>query len=248
MSMGRLISSLMRNMESVAKSTTTVVNGGVTGSESLTNTSTNVSTTNVLTTTHGKQEKTPFETNLENSIPIPRIFLFSGHDSSVMPIIEIIGQSAKRWPPYVSHVAIELWELPVVQNDPRSWDERFFVRVLYNREEIPFVISQNYQHEVVHQHFHSNSENFPNPSGIPSEIPATSAAPSLFLGRYPSLAQWKREIANPYLLSPKEYRAFCASGIPESQSPSAPGDKPIESKSQKIPTGGASAVGDETDD
>ena len=57
----------------------------------------------------------------------PKFFLFSGHDSSVMPVLAALGVEIETWPPYCSNVVIELWERP---------DGQHLVRCLFNGEEV----------------------------------------------------------------------------------------------------------------
>ncbi|EFJ43767.1 hypothetical protein VOLCADRAFT_96118 [Volvox carteri f. nagariensis] len=46
-----------------------------------------------------------------SSSPSPsRLYLFSGHDSSVMPLLAVLGQPARAWPPFASHLVFELWQ------------------------------------------------------------------------------------------------------------------------------------------
>lgn len=59
----------------------------------------------------------------------PLIRLFSGHDSTVLPLLVAVGgRDVVRWPPYCSHVVLELHEAA-----PSQW----FVRVLFNKEPLP---------------------------------------------------------------------------------------------------------------
>ena len=59
-----------------------------------------------------------------------RLLVFSGHDTVVAPLLAALGAlhapGACRWPPYASHVAIELWALR----------ERREVRVLFNGQPV----------------------------------------------------------------------------------------------------------------
>lgn len=46
------------------------------------------------------------------SSPGPRMYLYSGHDSSLMPLLAALGVHVERWPPYLSNLALELWRRP----------------------------------------------------------------------------------------------------------------------------------------
>jgi hypothetical protein len=40
------------------------------------------------------------------------MYLYSGHDSSLMPLLAALGQPVQDWPPYLSSLALELWRQP----------------------------------------------------------------------------------------------------------------------------------------
>ncbi|KAK9824986.1 hypothetical protein WJX81_003696 [Elliptochloris bilobata] len=63
-----------------------------------------------------------------SAAPQPRLALYSGHDTTIMPLLVTLGGDLSHWPPYVSNLAFELWAVPE-GGDP-------LVRVLYNREEL----------------------------------------------------------------------------------------------------------------
>lgn len=44
--------------------------------------------------------------------PGPRLHLYSGHDSSIMPLLVALGKDVTHWPPYLSHLVFELWRRP----------------------------------------------------------------------------------------------------------------------------------------
>jgi hypothetical protein len=44
-----------------------------------------------------------------------RMFLYSGHDSSLMPLLAALGKDVRDWPPYLSSLALELWRRPTGQ-------------------------------------------------------------------------------------------------------------------------------------
>jgi hypothetical protein len=45
-----------------------------------------------------------------------RMFLYSGHDSSLMPLLAALGKEVRGWPPYLSSLALELWRRPTGQH------------------------------------------------------------------------------------------------------------------------------------
>ena len=59
-----------------------------------------------------------------------KMMLFSGHDSTLVPVLCALGLYNDEWPPYASYLAIEVAESTTVAGD-------FFVRVLYNDKEMP---------------------------------------------------------------------------------------------------------------
>jgi len=53
-----------------------------------------------------------------------RFHFYSGHDTTVTPLLGLLDSTDMRWPPYASNLLIELWA------GPKKGE--FFVRVLYN--------------------------------------------------------------------------------------------------------------------
>eukprot|EP00013_Stygamoeba_regulata_P025974 CAMPEP_0177648694 /NCGR_PEP_ID=MMETSP0447-20121125/10964_1 /TAXON_ID=0 /ORGANISM="Stygamoeba regulata, Strain BSH-02190019" /LENGTH=449 /DNA_ID=CAMNT_0019151351 /DNA_START=294 /DNA_END=1643 /DNA_ORIENTATION=+ len=56
----------------------------------------------------------------------PRFSLYSGHDSTLIPLTSALGltlTNSALWPPYASHVELELWS---------DAQDQFYVRTLYN--------------------------------------------------------------------------------------------------------------------
>ena len=40
------------------------------------------------------------------------LHLYSGHDSSLMPLLAALGHQVADWPPYLSNLVLELWQRP----------------------------------------------------------------------------------------------------------------------------------------
>lgn len=59
----------------------------------------------------------------------PKMYLYSGHDSTIMPLLAMLGKEVDHWPIYCSNLTYELWQ-PKGHGEP-------YVRVLYNREVLP---------------------------------------------------------------------------------------------------------------
>ena len=58
----------------------------------------------------------------------PRLLLYSGHDTTIMPLLVMLGEDTLDWPPYCSNLVFELWETS-------GWlSKSYTVRVLYNRQ------------------------------------------------------------------------------------------------------------------
>ncbi|KAL4424929.1 hypothetical protein ABPG77_009658 [Micractinium sp. CCAP 211/92] len=60
----------------------------------------------------------------------PGMYLYSGHDSSLMPLLAALGKPVTDWPPYLSNLTLELWRQPQGQQ---------YVKVLYNQKELPLT-------------------------------------------------------------------------------------------------------------
>ncbi|KAI8463933.1 MAG: histidine phosphatase superfamily [Monoraphidium minutum] len=54
----------------------------------------------------------------------PRLYLYSAHDTTVMPLLSALGHEAREWAPFASHLELQLWAAP--GGGGRPW-----VRVLY---------------------------------------------------------------------------------------------------------------------
>ncbi|MCJ1423049.1 Lysophosphatidic acid phosphatase type 6 [Sticta canariensis] len=68
----------------------------------------------------------------EHGQPGPKLQLFSAHDTTVLPILQVLRHDTDKWPPYVANIVFELWQRP-----PKRWpwssnQGESFVRVLYN--------------------------------------------------------------------------------------------------------------------
>lgn len=62
----------------------------------------------------------------------PRMYLYSAHDTTIMPLVVAMGVDIDTWPPYLSNLAFELWEgRPSADAAPT-----YYVRVLYNDSEL----------------------------------------------------------------------------------------------------------------
>ena len=59
-----------------------------------------------------------------NVSSIPAFMLFSGHDTTVAPILSAFGVYSGEWPPYASHMEFELFK--------DKTNSSYFVRMLYN--------------------------------------------------------------------------------------------------------------------
>lgn len=93
----------------------------------------------------------------------PLLYLYSGHDSTIMPLLAALGAEIDHWPPYLSNIIFELWECPPGPGDGPpglghvSATSRHVVRVLYNREELSLpdalpdgsVDLADFQHQVL---------------------------------------------------------------------------------------------------
>ncbi|KAF9924298.1 hypothetical protein FBU30_005693 [Linnemannia zychae] len=53
-----------------------------------------------------------------------RLSFYSGHDTTILPLLGLFDAEDMRWPPYASYILVELW---------KTSHEEYFVRVLYNQ-------------------------------------------------------------------------------------------------------------------
>ncbi|DBA85742.1 hypothetical protein WJX77_001343 [Trebouxia sp. C0004] len=59
-----------------------------------------------------------------------QMYMYSGHDTTIMPLLATLGQDIATWPPYVSNVIFEMWES---QKDGKKQE---YVKVLVNGKEV----------------------------------------------------------------------------------------------------------------
>jgi hypothetical protein len=55
-----------------------------------------------------------------------KLFLYSGHDTTLMPLLAALGEDLTEWPAFASHLVLELWELR----------GHYYVNILYNGQQI----------------------------------------------------------------------------------------------------------------
>lgn len=130
--------------------------------------------------------------------PPPLLRLYSGHDSTIMPLLAALGMDVESWPPYVSNLTFELWELPpphqpaaaegqeqlqglgteaaeAGRGAPLPGPGRFLVRVLYNKQEV--------------------------------------ALPLCPPGFCTSLGTFEEQVLAPFILSQRDYKEACALSV-----------------------------------
>lgn len=71
--------------------------------------------------------------NAPQSSAHPSLYLYSGHDVTIMPLSVAMGVPWPEWPGYTSSICVELW---------RSQDGGHLVRVLFDRKEVAVPISR----------------------------------------------------------------------------------------------------------
>eukprot|EP00884_Botryococcus_braunii_P023598 jgi/Botrbrau1/9922/Bobra.0012s0021.1 len=59
----------------------------------------------------------------------PLLVLYSGHDTTIMPLLATLGLDLEWWPYYTSNIVFELWQ----ESPPRG---RYLVRVLHDRKPV----------------------------------------------------------------------------------------------------------------
>lgn len=65
----------------------------------------------------------------DKAATMPKMYAYSGHDSTILPLLVAINGHVDHWPEYMSNLIFELWETPETG--------KHYVRVLYNKEELP---------------------------------------------------------------------------------------------------------------
>ena len=72
----------------------------------------------------------------------PYLAVYAGHDSVIAPVLASLGifqhKDYCKWPSYASRIVFELWErnTPVFRGSNEKSHDAFFVRVLYNGNDV----------------------------------------------------------------------------------------------------------------
>ena len=59
-----------------------------------------------------------------------KLLLYSGHDTTIMPLLVALQIPLETWPPYVSNVVFELWRQPDGRHFVRFAMEKFLIAFL----------------------------------------------------------------------------------------------------------------------
>lgn len=72
-----------------------------------------------------------------DSQPTTRLALYSGHDSTIAPLLASLGMwNATSWPPYASYFNVEVHEIIDGQSDSKYFPSKFAFRLVYNGQVI----------------------------------------------------------------------------------------------------------------
>lgn len=81
-------------------------------------------------------EEIKYGTNEEEKKKQTKMLLYSGHDTTLIPLLNILKLYNGSWPPFASHVAIELYrDEDIIHSMNPDSEEGFYVRVVYNSQE-----------------------------------------------------------------------------------------------------------------
>eukprot|EP00933_Yihiella_yeosuensis_P034489 TRINITY_DN27977_c0_g1_i1.p1 TRINITY_DN27977_c0_g1~~TRINITY_DN27977_c0_g1_i1.p1 ORF type:complete len:489 (+),score=67.49 TRINITY_DN27977_c0_g1_i1:96-1562(+) len=85
---------------------------------------------------------------VESATEYPSVAIYSGHDTTLMPVLVALGLWDGLWPPFASSLALELWESKVQDSsdstgsvssrDPATCKRHWYVRAVYNDAVVPF--------------------------------------------------------------------------------------------------------------
>ena len=76
---------------------------------------------------------------------------YTGHDSSILPVLLVLGIHEGRWPPYATTVVFELWKKAPLANPPSTLKDSYF-RVVVNGK----VVTDRISFCQEHLHHHGN--------------------------------------------------------------------------------------------
>ncbi|WIA35594.1 hypothetical protein OEZ86_004015 [Tetradesmus obliquus] len=153
-----------------------------------------------------------------------KLMMFSGHDSTIMPLLTALGCDLQRWPPYISNLVFELWELKPpthqLQNNMAAGNAAAASSSSSSEAPGPFVVRVLYNKQ-------------------PLQLPgAAEANPTLL-----ELGTFKHEVLAPFILSEEQHAQACSmpishdSSLPHPERDEAANGKPQEEFS--MASGGA---------
>lgn len=107
-SIGQLVARLMANVDRAV-----VAAGGGAGAEATDYTAAALLRGRRLRAAAAKQAASTKDAagaaDVQPSEPGPQLYVYSGHDSSITPLLAVLGQAARAWPPFAANVVLELW-------------------------------------------------------------------------------------------------------------------------------------------
>ena len=86
-----------------------------------------------------------FQAAIQRAAAAPRMMIFGGHDSSIIPVLSALGMDSAmggRWPPFGSYIVMELLEDSAARGSERH------VRVLYNGQEVQTIPFAEFERRV----------------------------------------------------------------------------------------------------
>lgn len=125
-----------------------------------------------------------------DSTSTPKLSLWCGHDTTLMPLMIMLGNRCQRWPPYASSVVLELWEDTSESAASLPLEERHYVRALFNGQELTVR----------------------TPARTVNSESCASGDGSRNLPKLLSLKEFKAEILDKYAKTSAEYSSSCAQG------------------------------------
>jgi hypothetical protein len=211
LSMGRLLDTLLANMDNTLHQQQQWLQQQQQGNGSSSSTGSSV----------GRDS-----THQQEQVGHLKFMMYSGHDSTIMPLLTALGVDFERWPPYISNLVFELWELQPPPLNPKS-------------NMAPSTSSNGNQQQ---QHnSSSSSSNGPYVVRVlynkqPVLLPGASEANPTLL----EFTVFKEQLLAPFILSAEQHEQACRSSI--SHDTAHPVPEEIDSMELNL-SGGASSAG-----
>jgi hypothetical protein len=154
------------------------------------------------------------------SAPNRKLYLYSAHDTTIMPLLTALGQQQHHWPPFADHVAFELWH---------QGHNNFYVRVVHNGKPLKFNMKSAHVTSSTSSGGSGSSSDRSAVLLVPGQASSTSSSANAGAGStlvgggssgrtmqqqgpettLPALLDFKQQVLGRYMISRHAHTAAC---------------------------------------